>query len=226
MKRIVLLLFGISLTCLSCREIVIDEEIYVYANDFETGDYTGIEGVYISEFDDSKMMGNFNNGGFSLVLNDLPEHDFIRVFFDLYIHDSWEGNTNEIDGENLGADLWIMEFDRDERIRPGDKIRFETTFSNGLCVPGWCFSQSYPNEFPFPNDARLEAKSRSTNGRCLWASSEIGTSIYRIDRVFPHDRTNTTISFYDLLTQQHGFVPVCDESWSLDNLGVSVFSTK
>ena len=194
MRRIYVLFFSVALIITGCKQLEIDEEIYVYANDFETGDYTGIEGVYISDFDNSKVMGNFNNSGFTLTLNDLPEHKFIRVFFDLYIHDSWEGNTNEIDGENLGPDLWILEFDPDEDIRSGDKIKMETTFSNGYCVPGWCFTQSYPNDFPFSNDARLEAYERSTTGRCLWADSEIGTSIYRIDRVFPPSRTSVNIS--------------------------------
>ncbi|CAM9703290.1 unnamed protein product, partial [Discosporangium mesarthrocarpum] len=36
-------------------------------------------------------MGNFNNSGFSLKLHDLPEHDFIRLTFDLYIHEDSRG---------------------------------------------------------------------------------------------------------------------------------------
>ena len=170
-------------------------------------------------------MGMYNNDGFDLTLEDLPEHDFIHVYFDLYIHDTWEGNANMRGDENLGPDLWIMEFDRDEKINPGDKQKFVTTFSNGLCTHNWCFTQSYPNEFPFMNDARLGANN-DLIGRCLWQGSQNGTSVYRIDRIFPHDRTNTTISFYDLLIQEKDFSPICDESWSLDNLSVSVFRAK
>lgn len=212
------------LTCYSCNE-ELPQEIEVYQNDFNTGDYTGIDSVYISEFDGSPVMGNFNNSGFSLKLNNLPEHEYIRVTFDLYIHDSWEGNTNHSNTDKEDHDAWIMEFDPDKNIKPADKIYFETTFSNGLCIPGWCFSQSYPNEFPFHQEARTEASTRTLEGRCLWASSPIGTSIYRIDRIFPHTNKTTVIAFYDRLKTADSFDPICDESWSLDNLNISVFSS-
>lgn len=214
------------ITCLGCKDPELDAEIFVYGNDFESGDYTGIQGVYISEFDGTKLMGNFNNGGFTLTLEDLPDHEYVRVSFDLYIHDSWDGNSNVLEGKDYGPDLWVLEFDPEEELKSSEKIYFETTFSNRLCVPGWCTVQSYPNGFPYINDARTAAESRSTNGRCLWQSSEIGTSIYKFDRVFPHKRNSTVLSFYDQLTQVGDFPALCDESWSLDNLGVSVLSLK
>jgi len=209
---------------LGCRDIGVTVEIFVYGNDFNNGDYTGIEGVYISEFEGNKLMGNFNNSGFTLSLSDLPEHDFIRVFFDLYIHDSWEGNTNQVDDLDLDHDAWFLEFDPDKDVDPSEKIIFETTFSNGLCIPGWCFTQSYPNEYPFHNEARKTALRRSTVGICLWQDSPIGTSIYKFDKVFPHTEKSTLIAFYDQLKEGGFSSNACDESWSLDNLGVSVFT--
>lgn len=225
MRNKLLSLLGLLLVLSSCKEPSFDEEVFVYGNNFDTGDYTGINGVYVSEFNGSMVMGNFNNSGFSLSLNDLPEHDFIRVTFDLYIHDSWEGNTNHLGTDEPDHDAWILEFEPDEKVKPGEKVYFETTFSNGLCIPGWCFKQSYPNEFPFSNDARAGTHKLSiTNGRCLWSSSRIGTTIYSFDRVFPHSRASTVIAFYDRLKQPDAYSPVCDESWSLDNLGVSIFT--
>lgn len=209
---------------LSCEQ-EIQKETEIYFNDFDSESYTGIDGVYISDFDGSKVMGNFNNSGFRLTLNDLPGHDYIRVTFDLYIHDSWEGNTNHSDTDQEDHDAWILEFDPDKKIKPSDRIYFETTFSNGLCIPGWCFGQSYPNEFPFHQEARKEALTRSMNGRCLWSDSPIGTSLYKIDRIFPHTNTSTVIAFYDRLKTADSFDPVCDESWSLDNLAVSIFTS-
>ena len=212
------------LTCYSCNE-ELSQEIEVYQNDFNTGDYTGIDSVYISEFDGSPLLGNFNNSGFSLKLNELPEHDFIRVTFDLYIHDSWEGNTNHSETDLVDHDAWFLEFEPDKKVNPADKIYFETTFSNGLCIPGWCYTQSYPNNFPFNNEARTQASVRTLGGRCLWQSSPVGTSIYRIDKIFPHTRRSTVLAFYDRLKQRDSSSPLCDESWSLDNLNISIFTT-
>lgn len=226
MNRIIVCFSWVFLLCLGCKQVEFEAEIPVYFNDFESEDLPGISAGYVTEFDGSNVMGMFNNFGFNLTLNDLPEHDFIQLSFDLYIHDTWEGNANMVDGVNLGPDLWLIEFDREEDIKAADKISFQTTFSNGLCVPSWCFSQSYPNQFPFQNDARQDALSRTEFGRCLWSGSHNGTSIYRIDKIFPHDRRNSIITFYDLLIQENDFSPLCDESWSLDNLSVSVFTTK
>jgi hypothetical protein len=211
--------------CFSCQDLTLEQE-YIYFNDFDHEDYTGISGVYISEFDGDFVMGNFNNRGFELSLDDLPKHDYIRVSFDLYIHDSWEGNSNETSPPGEDHDAWFIEFDPDKNIKASEKILFETTFSNGLCISGFCYSQSYPREFPFPNDSRSEAESKNLPGRCLYQDSNIGTTLYKVDKVFPHDRKNTVISFYDRLVQPDTSSPLCDESWSLDNLSVTVFSKR
>lgn len=224
-KHIVTIMLFLLIVC-ACSPIEIEREIFVYSNDFNNGDYSGIDSVFISEFDGSPMMGNFNNSGFSLTLNDLPEHDYIKLTFDLYIHDSWEGNSNESGLGVLDHDAWFLEFDRDKKIKAHEKILFETTFSNGLCIESWCFTQSYPNQFPFNQKAKTEALSRTLEGRCLWQTAPNGTSIYRIERVFPHKRVSTVISFYDRLKQPDSSSPLCDESWSLDNLGISIFTTK
>jgi hypothetical protein len=211
--------------CFSCQDLTLEQE-YIYFNDFDHEDYTGISGVYISEFDGDFVMGNFNNRGFELSLNDLPDHDYIRVSFDLYIHDSWEGNSNQTGSPGEDHDAWFMEFEPGENIKTSEKIIFETTFSNGLCIPGYCYSQSYPKEFPFPNESKLDAFSTRLSGFCLWSDSPTGTTLYKVDKVFPHLRNSTVISFYDRLVQPNTNNPVCDESWSLDNLSVTVFTKR
>ena len=226
MKNGFIIITLMLLLCQSCGKQEVDAHLFIYGNDFETGDYTGLTGVFISRFDNSLMMGPFNNSGFRLTLNDLPAHDFIRVTFDLYIHDSWEGNSNDSGTGELDHDAWFIEFEPDENIDPADKIIFETTFANTLCIPAWCFNQSYPNPFPSNNDARTGARQKVLNGRCLWQDTPNGTSVYKINKVFPHTRTSTVISIYDELKQDAPFSPLCEESWSLDNLAVSVFTTE
>jgi hypothetical protein len=218
-------IFILILFCCSCEDPTLEQE-YIYFNNFDNGDYTGISGVYISEFDGDLVMGNYNNRGFQLSLDDLPEHEYIRVTFDLYIHDSWDGNSNETSPPGEDHDAWFIEFDPDQNIKASEKILFETTFSNGLCTPGFCYSQSYPREFPFPMDARSEASSLRLPGLCLWQDTPNGTSLYKLDKVFRHNRKSTVISFYDRLVQPNTPFPLCDESWSLDNLSVTVFSEK
>ena len=225
MKNSLIALSLVLLLCQGCEKPEVNAQIFVYNNDFRTQDFTGLSGVFISRFNNNLMMGPFNNSGFTLTLNDLPEHDYIRVVFNLFIHDSWEGNSNDTESDEPDHDAWFMEFEPDEDINPADKIIFETTFSNALCLPGWCFNQSYPNEFPSHNDARTGALRNILPGRCLWKDTPNGTSVYRIDKIFPHTRPSTVISFYDKLKQDIDFSPICEESWSLDKLAVSVFTT-
>ncbi|OEK02475.1 hypothetical protein BFP97_13505 [Roseivirga sp. 4D4] len=202
---------------MGCKDFSLKPEIAVYNNDFESEDYTGIEGVFISIFESNRVMGFFNKRGFNLNLPSLPEHDFIRLTFDLYVHDSWEGNAN-LDGEALDEkDSWVLEIDTAKNLKGSDILYYETTFSNGLCIPGFCYTQSFPDQFPLTNDAKKGA-SLLTNGRCLWSNTPTGTSMYKMDLVFPHKDRTAVLTFYDKLNGN-----LCDESWSLDNLSVSTF---
>lgn len=220
-RAVTLLLTLFIFTIISCSDEGIPIEEFFYSYDFES-DYTNIDSVYVSEFDGSKVLGPFNNSGFSMNWDNLPEHDYIRLTFDLYIHDSWEGNTNHSGSSLPDNDAWFIEFDPHLKIKPYEKIYFETTFSNGLCIPGWCYTQSYPNEFPFNNEARTGAVSRNLNGRCLWADAPTGSSVYTINKVFPHTNNTVVIAFYDRLKQDAPFDQLCEESWSLDNLRITL----
>lgn len=214
------ILFGLIST--NCQKEELLKEIPFYFYDFES-DYRNLDSIFVSEFDNDNVLGPFNNSGFSVRLEELPPHDYIRLQFDLYIHDSWEGNSNESGNGLLDHDAWFIEFDPHEKVKPHEKIYFETTFSNGLCVPSFCYTQSYPNEFPFNNEARTGALSRSMNGRCLYQDSPVGTSLYEIDKIFPHSKTNGVLAFYDRLKQDLPFPALCEESWSMDNLSITLF---
>ena len=204
------------LLLVGCKDYLLEPEITIYDNNFESEDYTDIEGVFISIFDGNRVMGFFNKRGFNLNLSDLPDHDFIHLTFDLYIHDSWEGNAS-LEGEALDEkDSWVLEIDTARNQTVGDRIYYETTFSNGLCIPSFCYTQSFPDQFPSTNDARKEV-AEVTNGRCSWLDTPNGTSIYKMDLVFQHTDRNAVLSFYDKLNGS-----LCDESWSLDNLSVSL----
>ena len=200
-----------------CGQNDLEPEQDVYFNDFESEDYTGIEGVFISIFEGNRVIGFFNKRGFNLNLSELPQHNFIRLKFDLNIHDSWEGDANR-EGESLNdKDTWIVEIDPVKNLKSGSVIYYETSFSNSFCTPGFCYTQSYPDQTPSFNDAQKGA-SKISFGRCSWPDTPTGTSTYEMDLIFPHKDTNAFLSFYDRLNGS-----LCDESWSLDNLKISVF---
>ena len=81
----------------------------VYENDFENFNLNEIDGGGITIFNNTNVLGDFNNDGFTLFLENIGEHDYVFVSFDLYIHGSWDGNSNGFD-QNDKPDKWIMEF--------------------------------------------------------------------------------------------------------------------
>ena len=91
MKKIILPLIFIINSC-SYPEMVRNE--LVYENNFENSDLSKIDGGGISEFNGSKVMGDFNNDGFTLFLDNIGKHDYVFISFDLYVHGSWDGNFN------------------------------------------------------------------------------------------------------------------------------------
>lgn len=212
---ILLLVFSMT----TCSDENIPSEIHFYFYDFET-DYTNLDSIYVSEFDGDKVMGPFNNDGFSMHWEDLPKHDFVKLTFDLYIHDTWEGNTNGLNNGLPDHDAWFIEFDPHLNLKPHEKIYFETTFSNGGCFPGYCLAQSYPNQYPFYNKAK-EGATKFLKGRCIYSDSPFGSTMYKIEKVFPHTNREMVVSFYDQLKQQGTFPHLCEESWSMDNLSIS-----
>lgn len=225
LKHIITWLYSIAFLSVlplitGCSKDKLPTEIPFYSYNFES-DYTNIDSVYVSEFDGDKVLGPFNNSGFSVRWNNLPKHQYVKLSFDLYIHDTWEGNSNNSNDGLVDHDAWFIEID--PQIKK-ERIYFETTFSNGPCEPGWCFGQSFPNEFPSYNDARTGTAVKHLNGRCLYKDSPFGSSMYKIEKIFPHNESSIVIAFYDRLKQDAPFPPLCEESWSLDNLNISFFT--
>jgi len=191
----------------SCQRGMEWEEV-VYCNDFEGGDLAGIEGGALSTFETIAVLGNYNKGGFSLSLEDLPQHDLLAISFDLYVHDSWDGNAALPDG----PDRWYMELD--------EKKIIDVTFSNNQCVSTYCLLQSYPDPFPTFNDPRTGSVG-ALAGLCHWSGQSTGTSRYQITRTIAHSGSRATFRFRDQLVQTNAGPPKCDESWSMGMLEVT-----
>jgi len=196
-----LCLFLLVLFMYSCSKG--PQEIFtIYKNDFENGNLSQISGGVIDSYENAKVLGRYNNGGFIVNLKDLPEHDIVEVSMGLYIHDSWDGNN--------GPDIWRMIVDNDPIIN--------TTFSNDSCSLGYCLPQSYPNNY-------LTSNRMGGNGAlvtdlpaaCPTADNVKKTSFYRIKKTIRHSRATLELKCMDLLKQAVDD-PKCDESWSVDDI--------
>ena len=110
------LLFLIPLFFICCKTHV-SNEVVVYSNDFENGDLSKVTNGIITQYNGSAVLGQYNckaanKGYFNVSLQNLPKHDLITISFDLYIHDSWDGNKPAPDG----PDIWQMLVDGNKYV--------------------------------------------------------------------------------------------------------------
>ena len=216
----------------SCSYPEISRDELIYDNDFESGNLTEIDGKSTFTFNNTTVLGDFNNDGFTLHLENTEEHDYVFISFDLYIHGTWDGNSNRF-SENDKPDKWIMELDPDvDLIKDISRDRFVTTFSNSPCFSNYCLKQSYPESYPFENNPKTGNSKFDLPKICKDSYFGGKSTLYKIEKGFKHSGNAIVIRFYDELYQpnaidKYGIVQSkCDESWSLDNLKVRVISYK
>ena len=222
MKKIYILFFIIN----SCSYPEMTRNELVYENDFENNSLEKIDGGDFSKFNNTTVLGDFNNDGFILFLDDVGEHDYVFISFDLYIHGSWDGNFNGF-ADNDKPDKWIMEFNPDMKLfKDPSSDNFTTTFSNSPCWSNYCLRQSYPNLYPYENNPKTGSFKVDLETKCNKNFFGGPTTLYQIEKGFKSSGNNIIIRFYDELYQPNAIdkdgVPQskCDESWSIDNLRV------
>ena len=226
--KILVLFFLIN----SCSYPEISRDELIYENDFETDDLNEIDGGGFSVFNNTRVLGDFNNDGFTLHLNDVGNHEYIFISFDLYIHGSWDGNFNGFD-LNDKADKWILEYNPEmDLYKDTSNDKFITTFSNSPCFSNYCLRQSYPESYPFQNNPKTGAFKTDLDRKCENNFFGGPTSLYKIEKSFKSNGDGIVLRFYDELYQPNAIdkdgvtQEKCDESWSLDNLKVRVISYK
>ena len=150
--RIKILIIVLFINSCSYPEIIRDE--LVYDNDFETKSLLNIDGGGFKNFNNSTVLGDFNNDGFTIHLDNVGDHEYVFVSFDLYIHGTWDGNFNGF-SENDKADKWSIELKPDMNLHKNLSSEiFTTTFSNSPCWPNYCLRQSYPQTYPAENNPK------------------------------------------------------------------------
>ena len=225
-----ILIFILIINSCSYPEMIRNE--LVYENNFENKDLSKIDGGGLSNFNDTTVLGDFNNDGFTLFLDEIGSHDYIFISFDLYIHGSWDGNFNGFK-ENDKPDKWIMEFKPDMDLYKNEySDTFITTFSNSTCWPNYCLRQSYPNSYPSENNPKTGSYKVELDKKCPGSFFGGPTTLYQIEKGFKSSGNSVIVRFYDELYQPNaidkdGVVQSkCDESWSLDNLKVRAIKYK
>ncbi|MBL0882569.1 MAG: hypothetical protein IBJ16_04320 [Chitinophagaceae bacterium] len=219
-KRSAIWLTMVLVSCLlhSCFKDLPEKSI-IYENDFENGKNhlfaiygTGglLDSTKIISFNNSKVLGRFNNNFIVLNLDTIPSHNAVKVEFDLYIHDKWEGNY--IYPAATNPDIWQMSIN-------GNSV-FLTTFSNGMN------SQSFPDNFNYNgNPTNNKAFSNSWGffpGVCSNMGQMNGSSWYKIQYTTSHTGA-FQLAINDVLYPANS---LCLKSWSIDNIRITAITYK
>ena len=209
--KLIICCFFLTMQASCIKEVVtnVPKITEVYNNNFELYDQKGIQvqghinGVFqlfkninIVDYNDTKVLGDFNNSKIDLKLDSLPLHNTLNIQFDLYIHDNWRN------------DMWKMEFDNKEVLVTG--------FSNNKDC-----QQAYPNWINAGyalNSAGSNAFDLTLKGACRYFKIVGGTSLYRMERTIIHSDSTFKFSASDA---GEFFELTCDRSWSIDNLKIS-----
>ncbi|GGZ20983.1 hypothetical protein GCM10007049_12010 [Echinicola pacifica] len=215
--RLASLLSGaiLILSLLSCSQEALVGDVVVYVSDFRDEARTAqIDNARLFVFNGDTVMGNYNKEEISLSLDNLPDHNTVRVEIEILAHDSWDGNTIGLSG----PDLWYVQVD-------GDRV-FETTFSNSVCNSSYCLYQAFPQEYGRHNDPKTGALQKHLPGLCQYEGVPGWTSKYLISKLIKHKSDHITVVWGDELTQDNAFSEICDESWSVTGIEVTTLTVK
>lgn len=158
----------------------------------------------IQSYNGQNILGYLTNQKAVYNQTGLTTHDYVKVEFDLYLHDSWDGNATDIIGGSLiGKDIWKMNVD-------GSNI-INTTFSNFTYR-----TQAYPNNIPAINPNGTDAVASSIPTVCNHSGGAL-SSVYHITKIIPHTAASLSIELEAL-----GLEDLCNESWSIDNFNVEL----
>jgi len=161
----------------------------LYFNDFENTIGSEWSSTNSLSFNGSTNLGNFGNQNLVLSLSNLPQ-DSLQIDFDLWIHDSWDGNSSGVNGTDSISFYWDQ------------SLLLKTTFNNHLGG-----IQSYPDVYPMSNPSKTGSV-LSTSSLC----SGQGSTLYQISFLLDNTALNTNLTIRGAPSQS-----LCDESWSIDN---------
>lgn len=202
----------------ACKGIPRDTE--VFNSDFERGIPVNVVNGKVEQYNGTGVLGRYSDGGFNVEIKGMKDHDMIKITFDLYIHDTWDGNTTGSDGR----DVFIMNIDGGSNLY--------ATFANGPCSN--C-TQSYPDPQPALlngvfnfalNRPNSNAMKTDLPGACKLKDVKGGTSLYRIQRTFNHTGSTLDLGCFGQLEDADQANKNCNESWSVDNMRITAIELR
>lgn len=161
-----------------------------------------------------RLHGLFQPQPVVISLPNLPDHDWVKLRFKLYIIGSWDG-SNRV----WGPDLWSLQ------VRGAQRLFF-VTFGN-LGNFGNNNVQSFPDEYPWgrhPAWTGAEAKdvlNFPSDGGYSMRSELLNDSVYPMEAIFPHSSNSLVLDFtaiYDDPPQEH-------QTWGISDLEVTTMKT-
>jgi hypothetical protein len=199
----------------SCEDTLM-ERVVVYSDDFSSVDEnTPVANAKWHEFNGDTVLGWYNAEEISVNLSGLPKHNTIEITVELLVHDSWDGNPDNVGG----PDFWYLLLDDEEIIN--------TTFSNSPCGSNYCIYQAYPENYPRTFEPKTGAADGGLPGRCQYKDLPGWTSKYEIKRLVEHQGNSLSVLIGDRLKQENtSSNPSCDESWSISRIEISALTVK
>ncbi len=189
------LCIGDSLT-LTVLDLV-EEENVVYFNDFSASAGGNWNRSELASITGQQTFGAFSNETVSFQMGNLPAHDSLIVELTVYALDSWDGNGQ------AGGEIWEMDVDG----APVVQTNFSSFADKSQCYPDNCPAA---NPWGTGSDLNLSPYCHPIAGKR-----------YQIRRVVAHTNSSVSIDLSAMNLQ----VPICDESWAVDNFRVSVLSS-
>jgi len=172
-----------------------------HRQNFQSGIFPNYSSTSNFSFNSTKVLGPFANDSVTYLLPSIPVHDSITVSFDLYLHDTWEGNCGAV-----GPDRF--------KFYQGNSAVLNETFSNSPSC-----TQSYTNTGVAGNyPAFTGAAITGLPQRCHISGT---TSKYTITKSFKHSAPSLVLSWLALLQDTSDNSSLCNESWSIDNVIVN-----
>jgi hypothetical protein len=198
----------------SCVDTLESEQV-VYTNNFSDLDLAGFENARLFIFQKDTVVGFYHNEEIAVNLDNLPNHNLLKITLDILIHDSWDGNPDDGIG---GPDFWFFGVDNQEV--------FKTTFSNSPCESTYCLHQSYPSTYFRQNRPKTGATNTNMPGLCLFGAFQGYTTSYSISKIVEHTNSKVRIHMNSELVAANSPDPLCDESWSLAGVKVEALTLK
>lgn len=164
-----------------------------------------------------RFLGQFGNGAVTLTLENLPPHSGVRITFDLFIINTWDGDMAVPGpaGIVIGPDVWSF------ALTDGREL-LHTTFTNHYFFdPHYAvFRQSYPGNYPnggfAPQTGAAEISTLGYVWDYAWGGPHPADSVYTLEFPVPHADAVIRCVF------SAGLTGAADESWGLEDVRIEL----